>query len=153
MERGQTSHDQTYERLPKAVLCILAHRLFCAFVCAANGDLLAVVETSDAALLRARQMSTRKDAGEFFGTSAPRHRPPDDGFVETEIATFDRFWQCPFLGTGLSCIQTSDIGAPRAEDVDFVVIQTHLPFVFDRTQNNQAFHVDTAAARSSAGVR
>jgi hypothetical protein len=27
------------------------------------------------------------------------------------------------------------------------------PFVFDRTQNNQAFHVDTAAARSSACVK
>jgi len=38
-------HDQSYERLPKAMLPILAHRLSCAFVCAANGDLLAVVET------------------------------------------------------------------------------------------------------------
>jgi hypothetical protein len=71
-------------------------------------------------------MSTRiKDAGKFFGTSAP-----DDGLVEAEIAAFDRFWQCPFLGTGLSCIQASDIGAPSAENVDFVVIQTHLPLLF-----------------------
>jgi hypothetical protein len=71
-------------------------------------------------------MSTRiKDAGKFFGTSAP-----DDGLVEAEIAAFDRFWQCPFLGTGLSCIQASDIGAPSAENVDFVVIQTRLPFCF-----------------------
>ncbi|MGB7043986.1 MAG: hypothetical protein WBD65_03450, partial [Methylocella sp.] len=47
-----------------------------------------------------RQMSTRvKDAGKFF---------------EAEIATFDRFWQCQFLGAGLSCIQASDIGAPSA---------------------------------------
>ena len=53
-ERGQTGHDQSYERLPKGVLCILAHRLSCAFVCAADGDLLAAVETADAALLRAR---------------------------------------------------------------------------------------------------
>ncbi|MFZ0494107.1 MAG: hypothetical protein WBE80_07010 [Methylocella sp.] len=37
--------------------------------------------------------------------------------------------------------------------LDFVVIQTRLHFVFDRTQNNQAFHVDTAAARSFACVR
>jgi hypothetical protein len=104
----------------------LAHRLSCAFVCAANGDLLAAVETSDAALLRAQQMSTRiKDAGKFFGTSAP-----DDGLVEAEIAAFDRFWQCQFLGTGLSCIQASDIGAPSAENVDFVVIQAHLHFCF-----------------------
>jgi hypothetical protein len=54
-----------------------------------------------------------------------RH-PPDDGLVEAEIAGFDRFWQCQFLGTGLSCTQASDIGAPSAENVDFVVIQTHL---------------------------
>jgi hypothetical protein len=75
------------------------------------------------------------DAGEFFGTSAP-----DDGLVEAEIAAFDSF-RCQFLGTGLSCIQASDIGAPSVENVDFVVIQTHLPFVFDRTQNNQAFSI------------
>jgi hypothetical protein len=57
-------------------------------------------------------MSTRvKDAGEFF---------------EAEIAAFDRFWQCQFPSTGLSCIQASDIGAPSAENVNFVVIQTHL---------------------------
>jgi hypothetical protein len=79
-------------------------------------------------------MSTRvTEAGEFFGTSAP-----DDGLVEAEIAAFDRFRR-QFLGTGLSCIQASDIGAPSAENVDFVVIQTHLPFcfpfVFDRTQS------------------
>jgi hypothetical protein len=54
-----------------------------------------------------------------------RH-PPDDGLVEAEIARFDRFWQCQFLGTGLSCTQASDIYAPSAENVDFVVIQTHL---------------------------
>jgi len=50
----------------------------------------------------------------------------------------------------------SDIGAPSAENVDFVVIQTHLsPLVFDRTQNKQALHVDTAAGggRSSATSR
>ena len=75
-------------------------------------------------------MSTRvKDAGEFF---------------EAEIATFDRFSAIRYP-TELSSIQASDIGAPSAENVDFVVIQTHLHFVFDRTQNNQAFHVDTAA--------
>jgi hypothetical protein len=39
-ERSQTGHDQSYERLPKAMLPILAHRLSCAFVCAANYDLL-----------------------------------------------------------------------------------------------------------------
>jgi hypothetical protein len=38
-------------------------------------------------------MSTRvKGAGEF---------------LKAEIAAFDRFWQCQFLGTGLSCIQAS----------------------------------------------
>jgi len=68
---------KSYERLPKAVPCVLAHRLSCAFVCTANDDLLAAVETSDPALLRARQTPTRvKDAGEFF---------------KAEIATFDRF--------------------------------------------------------------
>jgi hypothetical protein len=58
----------------------------------------------------------------------------------------------PIPRTELSCIQASDIGAPSAENVDFVVIQTHLHFVFDRTQTNEAFHVDTAAGdgRSSA---
>jgi hypothetical protein len=66
---------------------------------------------------------------------------------------FGGHWQCQFLGAGLSCTQASDIGAPSAENVDFVVIQTHLsPLVFDRTQNKQALHVDTAAGggRSSA---
>jgi hypothetical protein len=73
-------------------------------------------------------MSTRvKDAGEFFGTSAP-----DDGLVEAEMAAFDRFWQCQFLGTGLSCIQASDIAAPSAENVEFVVIQTHPPCLIGR---------------------
>jgi hypothetical protein len=96
------------------MLPILAHCLSCAFVCAANVDLLAAVETSDPALLRARQMVTRvKDAAEFF---------------EAVITTFDRFWQCQFLGTRLSCIQASDIGAPSAENVDFV--ETHLRFCF-----------------------
>jgi hypothetical protein len=91
-------------------------------------------------------MSTRvTDAGEFFGTSAP-----DGGLVEAEIAAFDRFRQ--FLGTGLSRIQASDIAAPSAENVEFVVIQTQPP-LFDRTQNDQAFHVGTAAARSIACVK
>src|ERR1700730_17462568 len=39
-----------------------------------------------------------------------RH-PPDDGLVEAEIAAFDRFWQCQFLGAGLSCTQASDLPA------------------------------------------
>jgi hypothetical protein len=57
-------------------------------------------------------MMTRvKDAGDFF---------------EAEIATFDRFWQCQFLGTGLSCAQAGDIGAPSAGNADFVIIKTHL---------------------------
>jgi hypothetical protein len=34
------------------------------------------------------------------------------------------------LDTGFSCTQASDIGAPSAENVDFVVIQTHLSFGF-----------------------
>jgi len=55
-----------------------------------------------------------------------RH-PPDDGLVEAEIAAFGG---CQFLGAGLSCTQASDIGAPSAENVDFVVIQTHLSFGF-----------------------
>ena len=33
-----------------------------------------------------------------------RH-PPDDGVVEAKIATFDGFWQCQTLDTGLSCSQ------------------------------------------------
>jgi hypothetical protein len=56
--------------------------------------------------------------------------PPDDGIVEVEITAFDRFWQSQFLGTGRQCTQASDIGAPSAEKMDFVVIQTHLSFGF-----------------------
>ena len=81
-----------------------------------------------------------------------RH-PPDDGLVEAEIAAFDRFWQCQFLGAGLSCTQASDIGSPSAENVDFVLPSRRTsPLVFDRPQTNQALHVDTAAGggRSSA---
>jgi len=51
-------------------------------------------------------------------------------YVEAEIAAFGGHWQCQFLGAGLSCTQASDIGAPSAENVDFVVIQTHLSFGF-----------------------
>jgi hypothetical protein len=58
-----------------------------------------------------------------------RH-PPDDGLVEVEITAFDRFWQSQFLGTGRQCTQASDIGAPSAEKMVFVVIQTHLSFGF-----------------------
>ena len=65
--------------------------------------------------------------GRAARASLIRH-PPDDGLVEAEIAGFDRFWQCQFLGTGLSCTQASDIYAPSAENVDFVVIETHLSF-------------------------
>jgi hypothetical protein len=65
----------------------------------------------------------------LFHCDVSRH-PPDDSLVEAEIAAFDRFWRCQFLGTGLSCTQASDIGAPSAENVDFVVIQTHLSFGF-----------------------
>jgi hypothetical protein len=60
----------------------------------------------------------------------PLRHPPAGGLVEAEITAFDRFWQCQFLGTGLSCTQASDIGAPSAEYVDFVVILTHLSFGF-----------------------
>ena len=45
----------------------------------------------------------------------------------------------PIPRTELSSIQASDIGAPSAENVDFVVIQTHLHFVFDRTQTIKRF--------------
>jgi hypothetical protein len=43
----------------------------------------------------------------------------------------------------------------RRPHVDFVVIRTRLHFVFDRTQNNQAFDVHTAASdgRSAEGLR
>jgi hypothetical protein len=58
-----------------------------------------------------------------------RH-PPDAGLAEAEFAAFDGFWQCQTLDTGFSCTQASDIGAPSAENVDFVVIQTHLSFGF-----------------------
>jgi len=34
----------------------------------------------------------------------------------------------PIPRTELSCTQASDIYAPSAENVDFVVIQTHLSF-------------------------
>jgi hypothetical protein len=70
---------------------------------------------------------TLECASEDIGIT--RH-PPDDGLVEAEIAAFGRYWQCQFLGAGLSCTQASDIGAPSAENVDFVVIQTHLSFGF-----------------------
>jgi hypothetical protein len=66
-----------------------------------------------------------------------RH-PPDNGPVEAKNAAFDRFWQCQFLGTGLSCAQAGDIDAPSAENVDFIVIQTPpFPLAFDRTQNTE----------------
>ena len=60
-----------------------------------------------------------------------RH-PPDDGLVEAEIAAFDRFWQCQFLGTGLSCTQARDIGAPSAENIDFLSSRRTSPLVFPR---------------------
>jgi hypothetical protein len=63
------------------------------------------------------------------GEVVSRH-PPDDGLVEAEIAGFDGFWQSQFLGTGRQCTQASDIGAPSAEKMVFVVIQTHLSFGF-----------------------
>jgi hypothetical protein len=90
------------------MLCISAHRLSCAFVCAANGNLLAAVETADAALVDARQ--GRGGILRYIGTKTQLFRHlPGDGLVEAEIAIFDRFWQCQFLGTGLSCIQASDV--------------------------------------------
>src|SRR2546430_1045619 len=77
-----------------------------------------------------------------------RH-PPDDGLVEAEIAAFGG---CQFLGAGLSCTQASDIGAPSAEMWILLSSRRTSPLVFDRTQNKQAHHVDTAAGggRSSA---
>jgi len=70
-------------------------------------------------------MSTRvKDAGEFF---------------EAEIATFDRFWQFQFFARSSRAFKPVTLGAPSAENVDFVVIQTHLHFVFDRTQTIKRF--------------
>jgi hypothetical protein len=95
----------------------------------------------------------RRPASSLLITLHRSRHPPDDDLVAAEIAAFDGFWQCQFPHTGLSCTQARDIGAPSAENADFVVIQTHLsPLVFDRTQNNQALHVDTAAGggRSSA---
>jgi len=96
-------------------------------------------------------MSTRvTEAGEFFGTSAP-----DDGLVEAEIAAFDRFRR-QFLGTGLSCIQASDMTLVRRAPKMWILLSSRRtsPFVFLLFLiGHKAFHVDTAAARSSACVR
>ena len=59
----------------------------------------------------------------------------------------------PIPRAELSCIQASDIRAPSAENVDFVVIRTRLHFVFDRTQTHQAFDVDTAAGDGRSAAR
>jgi hypothetical protein len=56
-------------------------------------------------------MERSKDSGAAIG-SMNRH-PPDDDVVEAEITTFDGFWRCQALDTGLSFAQASDIGAPR----------------------------------------
>jgi hypothetical protein len=56
-----------------------------------------------------------------------RHQP-DANFVKTELATFDG--NAEPSTQGLSCTQAGDIGAPSAENADFVVIQTHLSFGF-----------------------
>ena len=65
----------------------------------------------------------------FFFSKLIRH-PPDAGLTDAKLGAFDGFWQCQMLDAGLSCTQASDIGAPRAENADFVVIQTHLSFGF-----------------------
>ena len=62
-------------------------------------------------------------------TAMYRH-PPDAGLVDAECETFDGFWQCQTLDAGLSCTQASDIGAPSAENIDFVGIKTYLSLGF-----------------------
>jgi len=81
-------------------------------------------------------MSTRvKDAGEFF---------------EAEIATFDRFWQFQFLARSSRAFKP--VTLVRRAPKMWILLRRTSAFVFARTQNNQAFHVDTAAGddRSSA---
>ena len=85
----------------------------------------------------------------LLGSIVIARHPPDDGLVEAEIAAFGG---CQFLGAGLSGTQASDIGAPSAEMWILLSSRRTSPLVFDRTQNKQALHVDTAAGggRSSA---
>jgi hypothetical protein len=66
--------------------------------------------------------------------SLNRH-PPDAGLFDAKRSTFDGIWQCQTLDTGLSCAQ-SPIGAPSAENADFVVIRTHLSHGFARTHDS-----------------
>jgi hypothetical protein len=63
-------------------------------------------------------------------TMAIIRHPPDAGLAKAKIATFDGYRQCQTLDMGLSCTQVSDIGAPSAENADFVVIQTYLSHGF-----------------------
>ena len=58
-----------------------------------------------------------------------RH-PPDANFVKTDLATFDGFGNAEPSTQGLSCTQVSDIGAPSAENIDFVGIKTYLSLGF-----------------------
>jgi len=46
--------------------------------------------------------------------------------VKAELATFDGFWQCRTLDTGALVHSSYDIGAPSAENIDFVGIKTYL---------------------------
>jgi hypothetical protein len=57
--------------------------------------------------------------------------PPDAGLAEAEIAAFDGFWQ-PKPSTRGSRAPKPVTLAPSAENVDFVVIQTHLWFLIGR---------------------
>jgi hypothetical protein len=81
-------------------------------------------------------MSTRvKDAGEFF---------------QAEIATFDRFWQCQFRARSSRAFKPVTL-VRRAPKMWILLSSRRISILF-LTQNNQAFHVDTAAGdgRSSA---
>jgi hypothetical protein len=59
---------------------------------------------------------------------------------EAEIACLDEHWQGRTIAVMLRHAQAGDIGAPSAENV------------FDRTQNNQALHVDTASGGGRSSV-
>jgi hypothetical protein len=65
------------------------------------------------------------------------HRyPPDDELVETEIATFDEFWQCHTLDMRAPIRQTRDSGSPSAGIADFVVTRTRLFLALLRKRRN-----------------
>src|ERR1700730_1270379 len=80
-----------------------------------------------------------------------RH-PPDAGLTDAKLGAFDGFWQCQMLDAGLSCTQASDIARRGPKMRILLSSRRTSPLVFDRTQNNQALRVDTAAGcgRSAA---